>query len=65
MLTAEQWETADGKGRISHDSKTFKQQMYRDANLRLYAQDKGIELIEVPYLFRNNVGDFLDHFFRA
>lgn len=47
---------------ITHGSKTFEEQLRRDANLRLYAKDKGVELIEVPYIFRNNVGDYLDRY---
>lgn len=51
-----------GNNRITHDSKSFEEQLRRDANLRLYAKDKGIELIEVPYIYRNNVATFLDRY---
>lgn len=54
-----------GNKSIAHGTKSFEQQLQRDTLLRLYAKEKDIELVEVPYIFRNNVGDFLDRYLFA
>lgn len=52
-----------GNEEVSHGRKTFKEQKNRDDSLRKYAFDKRIELIEVPFFFRNHVKDYLDKYF--
>ncbi len=52
-----------GNEELSHGQKTFKEQKKRDDSLRKYAFDKHIELIEVPFFFRNHVKDYLDKYF--
>lgn len=52
-----------GNEELSHGRKTFKEQKKRDDSLRKYAFDKRIELIEVPFFFRNHVKDYLDKYF--
>lgn len=52
-----------GNETVSHGRKTFKEQKKRDDSLRKYAFDKHIELIEVPFFFRNHVKDYLDKYF--
>lgn len=52
-----------GNELISHGQKTFKEQKKRDDSLRRYASDKHIELIEVPFFFRNHIKDYLDKHF--
>lgn len=39
--------------------RTFEEQLERDSNVRRYASDHNIRLIEIPYTYRNNVEDFL------
>lgn len=52
-----------GNEELSHGRKTFKEQKNRDDSLRKYAFDKRIELIEVPFFFRNHIKDYLDKYF--
>ncbi len=52
-----------GNETVSHGRKTFKEQKKRDDSLRKYASDNHIELIEVPFFFRNHVKDYLDNYF--
>ena len=52
-----------GNENVSHGRRTFKEQKKRDDSLRKYAFDKRIELIEVPFFFRNHVKDYLDKYF--
>ena len=52
-----------GNENVSHGRMTFKEQKKRDDSLRKYAFDKRIELIEVPFFFRNHVKDYLDKYF--
>lgn len=40
--------------------KTFQEQLQRDSNMRRYAYDHGLRLIEIPFLYRNSVAEFLD-----
>lgn len=44
---------------ITHGSRKWQSQKKRDNNLRRYAADHNVRLIEVPYTFRSNVDTFL------
>lgn len=45
---------------ITHGNNTYNKQAKRDIQLRKYAADHDINLIEIPYVFRNDVATFLD-----
>lgn len=54
-----------GNARITHGSKTYDQQRQRDESLRKYADSHGIVLIEIPYTYRDTVGEYLDQYLNA
>lgn len=51
-----------GIGPIMRDGKTYEQQKIRDENMRKYTASHNITLIEVPYTYRDNVGEYLNQY---
>lgn len=52
-----------GNEYITRGTKTYEDQKERDDNMRKYAASRHITLIEVPYTYRYNVGEYLDPYF--